>query len=323
MKVLYLYFHFFFNFRWNSTFLMIQRLLRIKDSVCLYTSNHSIPQISPEEWVILSNIVAVLNPFEEIISNLSDTKTCISSVIPLIHGLKHTLQIEKEKPEANLNLKTMIIKVTEDINAKFCDLQNNILYALATYLDPRYKLKFFNEIIKEQVIFELLRLLTVQDLIPVETSIVIEVEACSSKRSISMDDEPCTSAQVIQPIQNVNSNLEDLLRNSSDDDEETECDKPVTNNNLMKWKSLINDYNKENRLQLNEDPLMWWKYNTKFQGFAPIVRTFLSTPPCSVQSEQLLNGAGLNYESIRNMEGDKAAKLLFVKYNLPLLYSDK
>jgi hypothetical protein len=50
------------------------------------------------------------------------------------------------------------------------------------------------------------------------------------------------------------------------------------------------------------------------------VRQYLSAPPSSVASEQLFSGAGLVYEEHRNrLRGEKAAKLLFVKYNLPLI----
>ncbi|KAL0820916.1 hypothetical protein ABMA28_005576 [Loxostege sticticalis] len=100
-----------------------------------------------------------------------------------------------------------------------------------------------------------------------------------------------------------------------------------TNSNLMIWKTLINEYNKENRLQLNENPLLRWKHNIlniKFSSsFAPIFRTYLSAPPSSVPSEQLFSAAGLIYKPLRNrLEGEKAAKLLFAKYNLPLLNFD-
>ncbi|KAL0851796.1 hypothetical protein ABMA28_000105 [Loxostege sticticalis] len=98
-----------------------------------------------------------------------------------------------------------------------------------------------------------------------------------------------------------------------------------TNSNLILWKTLINEYNKENRLQLNENPLLRWRHNILNikLSFAPIFRTYLSAPPSSVPSEQLFSAAGLIYKPLRNrLEGEKAAKLLFAKYNLPLLNFD-
>ena len=296
---------------------MLERQLQIKDSVFFYACTHNIPEITPEEIESLRKILAILEPFQEIIGNLKDTKSCISSVIPLIHALKQTLQIEKEKTDTNLNVKNLMKKITEDINVKFCDLENNILYSLATYLDPRYKLKFFNEIVKEKVIFELLRLLKLH-----ESSLASGVdEASTSKRprpeSDSMDEKPGT---IFQTVKTVNANLTDLLKYSSDEEEDSGPKINVTSSNsLMKWKSLIKEYNNEKRLKLNEDPLLWWRYNARFHDFAPIVRTVLSPPPVSVSSEELFNDAGLRHDVENRLESEKTAKLLFVKYNLYLI----
>ncbi|CAK1595137.1 unnamed protein product [Parnassius mnemosyne] len=86
--------------------------------------------------------------------------------------------------------------------------------------------------------------------------------------------------------------------------------------------SLLNEYQREKRISISNDPLLWWKVNKKFQSFNLIVRQYLSSPPNSVASEQLFSGAGLIYNPLRNrLDGDKAANLLFIKYNLFLLES--
>lgn len=61
----------------------------------------------------------------------------------------------------------------------------------------------------------------------------------------------------------------------------------------------------------------------QFKCFSKTVPTYLSPPPDSVPSEQIFSAAGLIYDPLRNRHsGDKAAKLLFVKYNLPLISFD-
>lgn len=310
---------------------MIERLLKIKDSICLYASKHSIPQITPEEWLYLNKLVAILSPFEEITRNLSDAKTSISSVIPLIYVLKRTLQGEKEKSDTNQGFQSIIQKLIENINSRFCDLSSNTLFSLATYLDPRYKLKFFDEINKEQVQSELIRLLTIHDSNMTSGVGDHETSGASGAKKAKIEPNPyhdiqdapstCTSFQILSSTQSVHSNLADMLTNSSDGEDETENNS--SNSNIMIWKLLISEYNKENRLKLDDDPLLWWRNNIKYKAFSPIVRTYLSAPSSSVPSEQLFSSAGLIYEPLRNrLEGDKAAKLLFVKYNLPLLNFD-
>ncbi|XP_045457255.1 zinc finger BED domain-containing protein 4-like [Melitaea cinxia] len=327
--------------RWNGTYHMVERLLKIKDSISLYACKHDIPQISPEEWLTLNKIIAVLTPFEEITTILTKMKTCISSVIPLIHVLKHKLRIERDSHKTNQYIANFIIKLIGEVNVKFCDLSNNMLYSLATYLDPRYKSKFFNEIEKEQVQSELLRLLMLRDLSNVSAMSDIDDDDDGDDREdgddnseprfvtkrlkiefVDINNEPCTSSQNLQSMQNINSDLAAML-NGGSDDENTGNDSIGTNMNLIVLKSLINEYNNQKRLQLNEDPLLWWRYNIQFQAFLPIVRTYLSTPPGSFPSEQLSNGSGsINEPFYNHLDSDNYAKLLFVKYNLPLVNFD-
>ncbi|GBP17784.1 hypothetical protein EVAR_102643_1 [Eumeta japonica] len=126
-------------------------------------------------------------------------------------------------------------------------------------------------------------------------------------QSNSIHDELSTSL-ILPPIQSVCSNLADMLTNSSEGEKDTENDS--TNNNLMIWKLLINENNKENRLKLDDDPFLWWKNNIKYKAFSPIVRTYLSAPPSLVPREQLFSSAGLIYEPLRNrLEGKKTEKL--------------
>ncbi|KAJ8718316.1 hypothetical protein PYW08_002553 [Mythimna loreyi] len=312
--------------RWNSIFYMLERLLEIKSSICLYSSNYNIPQFTSREWWCLSKLLAILKPFEEITRKFSEKQSCLSSVIPLIHALKHALQTEMEKSDTNLCFKDMIKKLLEDINVKFGDLSNNTLYSLATYLDPRYKSKFFSEVTKKQVQSELLRLLTLHDLSLESASVDDDDDddGPSAPKVAKIESNPLddgASTSTCKPTQGIESlKLEKILNYSSDDEDDEEENTAETKSKEKIWKSLINQYNRESILPLKEDPLMWWKYNTKYQAFAPIVRSYLSPPPASVPNEQFISEAGLNCESLtNNLEDDKTSELLFVKYNLPLL----
>ena len=67
----------------------------------------------------------------------------------------------------------------------------------------------------------------------------------------------------------------------------------------------------------------WSKTNLKYDKLLDLARKYISAPPTSVPSEQLFSAAGLIYEPLRNrLMGEKAAKLLFIKYNLALLKFD-
>lgn len=289
-------------------------MIKIQDSLCLYASKHNIPQISPEEWLQLKKIVTILCPFEEITRNLSDSNTSISSVIPLIHILKHTLQIEDNKPDTHDRFKIIIKCTLDQLNSRFGDLHLNMFFAIATYLDPRYKTKFFDEVIKERIESELL---TLRDDGNKSANDVENMDASAGKRARLASPSAGQSSSNKSNVQTILSNI---LLNSDDEDENEHS----VLDQVVVMKGLLNEYNREKRIAIDQDPLLWWKMNTKYQSLNSIARQYLSCPPSSVASEQLFSGAGLIYDPLRNrLNGDKAAKLLFIKYNLLTLESLK
>ena len=70
--------------RWNSSFIMLQRLLRLKDTLLVMGDKEEYKQmlekIRPADWQIISNVVNVLKPFAEVTENLSHASACISEV---------------------------------------------------------------------------------------------------------------------------------------------------------------------------------------------------------------------------------------------------
>ena len=83
-------------------------------------------------------------------------------------------------------------------------------------------------------------------------------------------------------------------------------------------------YLKEKPASIDENPLKWWKTKLKYDKLSDLARKYLSAPPASsVPSEQLFSASGLIDKPLRNrLMGKKTAKLLFIKYNLPLLKFD-
>lgn len=80
--------------RWNSTFFMIQRLLRIKVplSAALALLDNPPPGLNSDEWFVLEDCVSVLEPIEKISTTLSgDSYPTLSIIIPLVRGLQHSI----------------------------------------------------------------------------------------------------------------------------------------------------------------------------------------------------------------------------------------
>jgi hypothetical protein len=73
--------------RWNSTFKMIERLLKIKILLTVLMSSLSrTPNcLNSSEWEIITDFINILKPFENITSELLGEKyPTLSLIIPLI-----------------------------------------------------------------------------------------------------------------------------------------------------------------------------------------------------------------------------------------------
>ena len=106
-----------------------------------------------------------------------------------------------------------------------------------------------------------------------------------------------------------------IMLNESDDDD------ALGGDNSQDVAIEIERYRKKSRISLTDSPFAWWNGNKcDFPRLARLARIYLATPPTSVPSEQLFSSASIIYTPRRNrLSGEKAEKLLFLKYNLCLL----
>lgn len=261
----------------------------------------------------MQKCVDLLAPFEETTRELSKSNVLISSVIPLIQVLTKKLHKQLNKIDNSETVTHLITALKTSIDSKFSDLYDNFLFTLSTFLDPRYKAKFFSEFLKENVETEILRLLCNAQ----------ETYSPSPKRSrvaapseAGGEEQPSTSSAHKITLQN---ELE-LMLNSSDEDESPGFDDSSDVN--FKLKIILKQYSKERKISVSENPLDWWRSRgkTTYKELTVLAQRFLSSPPASVPSEQLFSGAGIIYKPSRNrLEAEKASQLLFLKYNLPLI----
>ncbi|XP_071055076.1 zinc finger BED domain-containing protein 4-like [Onthophagus taurus] len=135
--------------RWNSTFYMLERFVKIKDSLLLYLTTKQFVSLSPDDLSTIDLLLKLLAPFEELTKELSNSKNSISMVIPLMHVILTTLKAEKDNQNTPEKIKVLFVKVIREISERFGDLNKNLLCSVSTYLDPRYKTKFLT-VLKEK-----------------------------------------------------------------------------------------------------------------------------------------------------------------------------
>lgn len=304
--------------RWNSTYYMFERFLKVKDALSLYINDSEINPILPEEWKVIESLTELLKSFEEATRELSSCHALISSVIPIIQMLEKKIDDYSTRLESFETIQQAVTTLKNEFSRKFFNLGENNLYVIATYLDPRYKHKFFTPVTEEKIKEDILMMgMKYSDHFCSERA-----EAPSKRIRMRMTDscekdaeQPGTSDLLTTPC--LKNDLARMLDSSSEDEsqETQENDSPEA---VLK-KQLLS-YRLKKRVNVDEDPLKWWSgHQEELNLLSPIARRFLSTPPASVPSEQLFSSAGLIYEPLRNrLDSKKAAKLLFIKYNAPI-----
>ena len=130
--------------RWSSTFLMIERLLDVRDPLTKVLEEAEWDNLAASEWKSLWAIKNLLQPLAEFTSLLSGEEfTTISSALPTIMDLN--LHLEHMKSHSDNLIGEVARTMQTDLRRRFRkftdpgDSQYNPLYIIATALDPRYK----------------------------------------------------------------------------------------------------------------------------------------------------------------------------------------
>ena len=84
--------------RWNSVYLMLSRLLKLKRAVQLYRADHNeLPNIASNEKQIIENLFAILKPFFRLTADMSSELCTLSTVIPNVCNLERFVSKTGEK----------------------------------------------------------------------------------------------------------------------------------------------------------------------------------------------------------------------------------
>lgn len=125
--------------RWNSCYIMLVRLLEIKDPLCVAVANNSkAPDFpDPHEWEIIADCVDMLKPANDLTVILSGEKyPTMSLIVPLIRCFQFSLNNLIPKTEVGETLKTNLNNI---IIRRLGQVETNEIVAKATFLDPGFK----------------------------------------------------------------------------------------------------------------------------------------------------------------------------------------
>ncbi|XP_001962384.3 LOW QUALITY PROTEIN: E3 SUMO-protein ligase ZBED1 [Drosophila ananassae] len=290
--------------KWNSSFRMMGRLLRMKDAITLYADENSLIQVYPDEWIDIDLCLKVMQPCEEIMKIWSTPSTSASSVIPLVAALRDSLRTDVHNYVSSVTICSFARKLLEELEMKFSHITSDIKFLMATYLDPRYKQAFFTEREEQMVANEvLLQLSRVQD--DRDGQPLMKISKVSSSASLKNESK-------------IDSILDTMLTNGT-----TNTQQATTSfGSQSQIKNLLYLYNSEPRIGREMDPLLWWKTNAKYSAMFPIVRRFLSVPAASIASEGLFKESSNVYNDMQTvLSRENASKILLIKSNFNMFIS--
>jgi hypothetical protein len=129
--------------RWNSTYLMLERLYEQIDFVNELIMDFEINDcttFNTEEKKNIYNIVCVLKYFYEATLQFSKTQfASISLVLPIFNALIDHMALERDDPPVSVALKTMLKHYTKFYFKKYTE-KNLSTYVTVSFLDVRTKL---------------------------------------------------------------------------------------------------------------------------------------------------------------------------------------
>ena len=300
--------------RWNSVYLMIRRLLKLRVSVygVLFDEKVTKPgdrasfELKDSTWKVLEDLLPLLEPLAEATQLLtSETLPTCSSVLvilatllpPLGHVDLDSVAIREVKDKIRTN---MMKRFHVDENG---DPDDNILseiYAVSALLDPRSKsLKFMSSNKREKIQDHLVAILEQNRQIE-QSGAVVHTNTDSEPISIKIEDiEEHVPAAKKRLIDCLSPDVVDLTVGDQSTTIERELEGYITEPVHV------------------TDPLAWWKVNhTRFPNIAQVARRYLCIPATEVPSERSFSAASGTVTKRRaTLDPDTVDQLTFVHKN--------
>ena len=292
--------------RWNSSYLMIKRLLQLRvpvyavlhDESVTKPSDRSILDLNDSNWKVLEIIMPILEPFVQATEILGIESTPTGSqVFILLHGLFQTLAESDIDSGIGTDLK---LKIKAGIKKRFHvdgsgipidDVVQCSPLILALALDPRYKsLKILSPPQQDIVRNRVNALVANKQSENPEAQVKVKIEGEPQGKKPKITD--CLLGDVIVDLTN-----DDTIDEYSD---------------FLKEPIRI------------ANPLEWWSgAQTRYPKLAQLAKQYLCIPATSVPSERVFSVAGLTVSKLRgSLDPDTVNEILFLHKHLKPTISD-
>ncbi|XP_064476239.1 zinc finger BED domain-containing protein 4-like [Ornithodoros turicata] len=273
--------------RWNSQYLMLSRLLELKEAVTveLAASDSAIDGLTATEWKHASELVEALRPlFDATVTASTEQYPSLSSQIPMIFGILHYLDNISDTSGFSKNL-------AKSIRVRFPVYDEDKEACLAMFLDPRFKSTIFK---KDAHKLKWLKGLILDELNAHATWSELEGELTDFEQSAN--NVAATSSQVWNAFDN--------LANSDE---------------VFQPEREIEGYANDVLLKRDLSPCQWWQTTGRFSypHLAQLCYRYLAIPATSVRSERAFSAAGAVVCARRErLLSEHVEQLVFLHNNL-------
>lgn len=279
---------------WISTFYMLQRIATLKNVLIklLSSFSSSVEILTKNDWTAIDETISLLKAFEVVILELcNEPYQFASKVIPVTLGLNSLIN---NCSSLTLNC---VEKVRKDIlaalRARLGQVEHNLMLAMATVLDPRFKnIAFQSEMAVETAIQEL-------------TS---EANKQVSNDS-AMDQSPEKECRDVPSC--TDSLWEGFERKATPKKAPSRADEVINNE--------IKNYLEEPLLDRKKNPFLWWKTQgqAQFPILAKLAKKILCIPATSIPPERVFLKKGRVFSEKRRLIKPKYIdQFMFLNMNI-------
>lgn len=295
--------------RWSSTYLMISRLLQVKDSLVQVADGMGWDCLLPSEWQKLTALRDLLLPFAEHTQMLQSDTMSLSLVLPALLDLNaHLSEFPEAQGSCHRDLASLSQKMKENMGQRFScfldpsDTKFSPLIAAACFLDPTVSPEALIENEHDDVqIQELLR--KAEDYIAQMVSPVIREEETDEdeeeRREVPLPETKRPRFRFLSKASASRPSRSSLS-----------VSKPCVRQEMLKFKEQLSQpMNKETALDF------WAAQGSVYQSLKPLALDLLAMPASQAFAERVFSITGDLTRGRRNRARVILERSAFLKLN--------
>lgn len=226
----------------------------------------------------------------------SETTVTASKVVVIVQGLLSATQKTSAAAATQL-AKELSNTITEELNKRFGQCENNGILTQATFLDPRFKKNGFKS---ENIV----------------TRVKDSITTAAAAIHDGLINTPATATEATRvQTQQANTNEDDLIWGDFDRRMSSVIVTP-TSSAIME----VRQYLEEAYISRLDDPLMWWRGRTSvYPRLSHLARKKFCVVATSVPSERVFSKSGqLISERRSRLSAKNVQMIMFLNWNLKL-----